>query len=180
MRLFIAVDVTPWIRRAMNAAQRQLPPQGLQLVEPSKMHISLMFLGDVSPKKIPGVQNKLRGIECEPFEVVIKGMGAFPNEQYVRTVWAGCRTKELKALGEKVQAALPEFPKEEFTGHITIARVNKRVGLRSFFAMYKDFRFGDFIVEKFYLMASELTPSGPVYSIISEYDLKEKGEDGKE
>lgn len=172
MRLFVAVDVPPWIRRAVGAAQRELPAEGVNLVNPENMHITLKFLGEVGPKSLPKVEQELRAVGHPPFEAVVKGAGAFPNEDYVRVVWAGCRARELAELARKVNDALTGFPKEEFSGHLTLARVKRKADLRGFFSKYRERRFGDFKVEKFYLMASELSPSGPKYSTVAEYELK--------
>ncbi len=173
MRLFIAVDIPPWIKRVVYSVQRELPVEGLNLVNTENMHLTLKFLGEVNPKKIQQIDNGLRGIGHKKFEAVVKGVGAFPNEDYVRVVWAGCRTKELRELAEKINRALSGFPKEEFTGHLTIARVKKKINLHTFFGKYGEWRFGDFKVEKFYLMQSELAPNGLKYTVLGEYELKE-------
>jgi RNA 2',3'-cyclic 3'-phosphodiesterase len=173
MRLFVAIDVPPWIRRAVYGVQQDLPKEGLALVDTANMHFTLKFLGEVSPKKVQQVENALKQVEQKRFEAVVKGVGAFPNEDYVRVVWAGCRTREMAELAEKVDKALPGFPSEPFVGHLTLARVKRKVALKEFLNRYREWRFGDFKPEKFYLMGSELSPSGPTYSILAEYELKE-------
>lgn len=172
MRLFIAIDVPPWIKESLAIAQKKLPSEGIRLVEPRNMHITLKFLGEVSPKKLQEIEQKLSKLEEKNFQIVVKGVGTFPNEQYVKVVWVGCKTKELAQLAEKINKALPEFPAESFAEHITIARVSRKTNLKAFLDMYRDFRFGDFKAEKFWLMSSELTPAGPKYSVLSEYTLK--------
>ncbi len=173
MRMFVAVDVPPWIKRVVHGVQMNMPSEGLALVATENMHLTLKFLGDVNPKKVQAIDNALKAIEHPKFEAVVKGVGAFPNEQYVRVVWAGCRTRELAELAQKVNEALaPDFPKEEFIGHLTLARVKKKVRLEGFFGKYREWRFGDFNVERFYLMSSELAPGGPKYTVLGEYELK--------
>lgn len=173
MRLFIAVDVPPWIIRPLYATQKELPAEKLRIVKPDNMHFTLKFLGDVNPKKVQRITDALSRIEHKKFEAVVKGAGAFPNEEYVRTIWVGCRTKGLSELAAKVEAALPDFPKEPFVGHMTIARVTRRLDLRSFFQKYREWRFGDFIVEKFYLVQSELSSGGPKYEVLAGYPLSD-------
>lgn len=172
MRLFISVDVPPWIKRAVYGAQRELALEGVNVVDTANMHITLKFLGEVNPKKFQKIEQQLRTIEHPVFEAVIKGAGAFPNEEYVRVVWAGCKTRELAALADKVNKALPEFPAEPFVGHFTLARVKKKVPLRAFFNKYREWRFGDFEAKNFYLIGSELTTGGPKYTILAEFPLK--------
>lgn len=178
MRLFIAADIPDWIKRKIGEAQRELPSDGITLVETRNLHITLKFLGEVNPKNIQKIDNGLRAVEHGKFGAKIEGVGAFPDENYVRVVWAGCESRELAKLAKKINEALQEFPAEEFTGHITIARVRKKIGLKNFFEKYRSVQFGGFKVEKFSLMGSELSPSGPKYSVIGEYELK--GNDEKE
>ncbi|VVB98318.1 RNA 2',3'-cyclic phosphodiesterase [uncultured archaeon] len=173
MRLFVAVDVPPWIKRVIYGVQQGLPKEGLALVGTENMHFTLKFLGEVNPKKVQHIDNALRKIEHKRFEAVVKGVGAFPNEDYVRVVWAGCRTKGMAELAAKVDKALPEFPPEPFVGHLTLARVKRKIMLRDFFEKYREWRFGDFKPEKFFLMGSELTAAGPEYTILAEYEMKE-------
>lgn len=172
MRLFIAIDTPPWIKRSMEAAQRELPPEGLRLVSVENIHITLKFLGEVNQKKLQRIEQKLREIDEKDFEIVVRGVGVFPNENYIRVVWAGCKTRELAEFAEKISRALPEFPAEPFSGHLTLARVSRKIDLRPFLQRYRDFRFGDFKANKFCLMMSELSPSGPKYSVVAEFPLK--------
>ncbi len=174
MRLFIAIDVPPWIKRAVHGVQMNLPSEGLALVNTENMHLTLKFLGEVNPKKIQQIDNALRSIRHKEFEAVVKGVGTFPNGNYVRVVWAGCKTREFAELAQKVNEALaPDFATEPFTGHLTLARVKRKVELKAFLEKYREWRFGDFKPEKFYLMQSELTPGGPRYTVLAEYKLKE-------
>ncbi|MDD5337693.1 MAG: RNA 2',3'-cyclic phosphodiesterase [Candidatus ainarchaeum sp.] len=171
MRLFVAIDSPPWVKKKLALAQNLLP-SGVRKVEAGNLHITLKFLGEVTLKKIPSIEQRLGAIDQEDFEIKVRDVGAFPNEEYVRVVWAGCKGAGLKKLAEKVDIALKEYPKEEFTGHITIARVAGKAPLRGFFQDYRDFMFGYFNARKFLLMASELTSSGPKYSVLAEFPLR--------
>ncbi|MFA5077380.1 MAG: RNA 2',3'-cyclic phosphodiesterase [Candidatus Micrarchaeia archaeon] len=172
MRIFVAVDSPPWIKKKLAMTQKELPLEGVRLVAPENIHVTLKFLGEVSAKKIPSIEQRLGAIEHEDFEIRVKGLGAFPSEEYVKTVWAGCKGAGLKGLAKKVEDALDEFPKEEFTGHLTIARVTGKAPLKGIFNDYRDFRFGFFNAQKFRLMASALTSSGPKYSVLAQYPLR--------
>ncbi len=175
MKLFIAIDVPPWITRAMDAVQHQLPPEtdGVRRVKLDNLHITLKFLGEVKKQKVQAIASRLDELSYRKFDVPVKGIGGFPSEEYVRVIWAECRGKEIAGLADKISKAFPEFPAEPFSGHLTIARVLRKADLRKFFAEHKDARFGNFKVEKFYLMQSELSSSGPKYSVLAEYQLKE-------
>ncbi len=173
MRLFVAIDIPPWIRRVVYGVQQDLPKEGLAVVPTENMHFTLKFLGEVNMKKVPAIEQKLRAISHDRFEAVVKGVGVFPNEEYVRVVWAGCRTQEMAELAKKVDAALPEFPSEHFVGHLTLARVKRKALLKPFLEKFREWRFGDFKPEKFYLMGSELGPGGPKYAVLAEFQMNE-------
>lgn len=173
MRLFIAVDVPPDVRRRIGEAQRELPDEGLAKVTLPRMHITLKFLGEVNPKMLERVDNALREVEFAPFRVKVWGVGVFPNEDYVRVVWAGCKSRELEELAREVNSKLGGmFAQEDFTGHLTIARVKRRPALGEFLKKYMREDFGEFTVREFYLVESVLGPGGPKYSTLGAYKAR--------
>lgn len=171
MRLFIAVDIPPEIKKRIGEAQKDLPEEGgLKKVGLPLMHITLKFLGEVNPKMLGRVDNALREVKFAPFRVKVRGVGAFPNENYIRVVWAGCEGPELEELARQVNEKLGGmFPKEEFTPHLTIARVKRKLALGDYLKKYAEKDFGEFVVREFYLVESVLGREGPKYTAIAAY-----------
>jgi len=175
MRLFIAVEVPDLVKGMMGELEAELPSEGLNKVDVKNMHITLKFLGEVDEVKIGEVKAALSRVEFVPFNVQVKGVGVFPKEDYVKVVWAGTESAELKELAGKVELELASmFGKEArgFSGHLTLARVKRRVDLKEFLGKHREEVFGGFVVDKFLLMKSVLGKGGPEYSVVAEFGAK--------
>ena len=73
--------------------------------------------------------------------------------------------------------ALAGWPEEgrEFSAHLTLCRVrNSKAGfkLAQLAEEYKDFKLGTMPAEAVSVYQSQLTPSGPVYTVLGRYELK--------
>ncbi|MCX6769023.1 MAG: RNA 2',3'-cyclic phosphodiesterase [Candidatus Micrarchaeota archaeon] len=171
MRLFVAVGIPAEIKRALGKAQKDLPEEGgLKKVEIPQMHITLKFLSDVNPRMLDRVDGVLREIPFASFRVKVRGIGVFPNDKYIRAVWAGCESPELEDLAKLVNEKLAGmFGEEEFAPHITIARVKRKIVLDDYLKKYAEEKFGNFQVNEFYLVESVLSRNGPKYTILSTY-----------
>jgi len=175
MRLFCAIEVPSLLKESMQELVDGLPNDGLKKVNPSLMHITLKFLGEVDEEKVPEVEAALSSVEFSPFNVQIRGVGAFPNPNYVKVIWAGVEGEGINLLAKEVEEALsPGFPKEkrEFSGHITLARVMRKVEVGEFLEKHNEELFGGFVVNKFVLMQSVLKQPEPEYLPIGEFESK--------
>ena len=178
VRCFLAVDVdAPELRERLVNVQRDLEALGcdLKLVEPENIHVTLRFLGEVPRSLVDEVARALDKLSAEPFNLALKGLGAFPSPSRPRVVWVGVSegAAELSELHRQVESLLrplgfrPE--REEFTPHITLARVKgarNLQGLARFIAERSGLEVGSMRVEEVKLKRSTLTPSGPIYSDI--------------
>tara|TARA_B100000315_G_C14448163_1_gene527814 strand:+ start:292 stop:684 length:393 start_codon:yes stop_codon:yes gene_type:complete len=120
--------------------------------------------------------------DISPFPLQLTGIGAFPNENRPRIIWIGLQDDSgmllrlQKSLGKKLQRL--RFPKEgrKFTPHLTLGRIRTptRDGeVVSWISSLKAISPGEgedapFLVDRFYLMRSELRPSGAIYSVLEE------------
>src|SRR5262245_12973776 len=104
LRTFIAVGIDKAIRDRAVALQETLGRSGVEVkwVEPENLHVTLLFLGEVEDKALPGVCRVVA--ECaarhEPFEMSVESAGCFPNPRRPRTLWVGIGAglQELVAL----------------------------------------------------------------------------------
>ncbi len=176
MRLFVAVEIDEEHRSKIVNAQKQIAGEALKLVEPENLHVTLKFIGEVPDEKVVEIASRLKSVKMEPFEVRIAGMGAFPNETYIRIVWIGLEgpLAELAAAVEKSLGVLDYIKKDshEFSSHLTIARVKTRPRhLSQRLEGMKNIKIGTQIVDRFFLVKSTLTPKGPVYEHVAEFKL---------
>ena len=69
-------------------------------VDVKNLHLTLKFLGDVPSREISTVckaaQQGTAGIK--PFELELRGAGAFPNADRPRTLWLGAGGGEQEAV----------------------------------------------------------------------------------
>ena len=185
LRTFAAVEITRPIRARAEELIAALAGTAADVkwVEPHNLHLTLKFLGDVQQHEISEVCKAIaRGTaEVKPFEVEVRGAGAFPNAARPRTVWLGTTTgaETMVVLHDRVEAELAELGYREehrrFQAHLTIGRV-RGVGigiaeLGKRLQEHADFLAGRMTVDKVTLFASTLTSDGPIYEVLGTASL---------
>lgn len=181
IRSFIAFDIeNPQIVERIAFIQRLLAGTGadIKLVEPENIHITLRFLGNISPRMVENIYEGMRRVVFAPFDVKIHGLGAFPNTHYPRVIWAGIRegSSQLRGIFNQLEPYLHGlgFPPDQkgFSPHLTIARVKSgrnRAQLIRCLEENRDYDFGIVKASCLRLKRSDLTPRGPIYSTLKEY-----------
>ncbi|WP_297417835.1 RNA 2',3'-cyclic phosphodiesterase [Thermococcus sp.] len=184
MRAFIAIEVGDEVRSNLLKAQERIGTKSakIKFVERENLHVTLKFLGEIDDATVEEVKKALAEIakRHKKHRVRVKGIGVFPNPNYVRVIWAGVENDEgIKAIATDVEREMRRlgFKKEkDFVAHITIGRV-KFVRDKLELAMaLKDLAnedFGEFNVEAIELKKSTLTPKGPIYETVARFELAE-------
>jgi RNA 2',3'-cyclic 3'-phosphodiesterase len=172
MRLFIAVDLPREVKDELLAAQKLLPQAKLSFA--GNFHLTLKFLGEVSPGKSDSVRNCLRNVRFKPFSASLSRIGVFPDENYMRAIWIGLEPEtQLIELQKLVDDALDkEFPKEKgFKPHLTLARVKSIDDKKCFIEKLKlvKVKAVSFPVSSFSLKRSTLSPKGAIYDDVELY-----------
>jgi 2'-5' RNA ligase len=171
MRLFIGVDL-PAPRLDELPAPRDASPS----------HLTLVFLGEVEDRRIPGLEERCRTavLREPPFTVELRGLGVFPNPARPRILWAGVGegATELTRLAAALrEAAGPLAPSEDrpFIPHLTVLRVRgthdaeraraalERAGTQAFSVTP---------VAEVVLKASELGREGATHRVIARFPLQ--------
>ncbi len=174
-RLFVAVELPSELRHRLHLLTRELPQDAIKAVEEENIHITLKFIGDVQVEKIKEITERLGKISFSPFRCAVRGVGVFPNQNYIRIVWVGLQNNEMLLLAEEIEQALSGIGKKEdreFVGHITIARVRRKIDVKDFLSKHANESFGDFYVSDFVLMESQLGREGPTYTVIKKFTLE--------
>ncbi len=170
MRLFIAVPVPEEIREKVAALGREIAQEGVVPVKPANMHMTLKFIGEVDEARLGGMEQRLSEVKFKAFDCALKGVGVFPNEDYVKVVWAGAESGgALEGLAKEIIEAMRGYDghDERFSAHLTIARVKRKVDLKAFLEKHRDDSFGSFTVSSFQLIQSVLKTGGPEYSMLA-------------
>lgn len=142
-------------------------------VKPQNTHITLAFLGNISKNIIPTLRKELKDVASlySAFKINLSDIGGFPNIYKPRVLWIGIEDNPdlvnlKKDIDKKLQKIGLKFDTKSFLPHITIGRWRNTTFNSS---KKSNFR-ASFIANKINLVKSELTKSGPLYSIIfSEY-----------
>jgi 2'-5' RNA ligase len=184
-RMFIAVDFGKAIRDRVVALQEVLARTGVEVkwVEPENLHVTLLFLGEVEDRTVPAVCRVVADC-CQQraaFPMTVAKAGCFPNPRRPRVLWVGIGegTPELCALHDALEPPLLElgcYRREErhYTPHITLGRVKSdrpTEKLAAALAKHADWQAGQTVVPEVLVMSSELTPTGPVYTVLSRAKL---------
>ena len=181
IRSFIAFDIdSESVLKRMTEVQTMLTKTGadLKLVEPKNIHMTLRFLGNITPSTVEKIFEEMKKVQFTPFDVRLHGVGAFPNPRYPRVVWAGITQGAdlLRSIFEQLEPKLlglgfaPD-PKG-FSPHLTIARVRSgrnRVELAKCLSENENCEFGVIDAKCLKLKRSDLTPRGPIYSTLKEF-----------
>ena len=178
IRCFVAVELPARMREEIGLLQERIATEGLRLVRPELVHVTIKFLGDVPEGKVLKVSEALAKVKVAPFDARVAGMGAFPGRT-IRVVWLGLEGN-FEELYQKVEEALAPlgFEREErgFSPHVTLGRVGRPGPQTSRLvaeriASLSSTDLGRFSVDRFYLKKSTLTRGGPIYDNLSEFPL---------
>jgi len=189
IRSFIAIELPGELKQAFAELQRKFRSAGslpMRWVDPSNIHLTLKFLGDIdagsTDKIITALEESAKG--TTPFNIEVKGLGVFPNMNRIQIIWVGLygELEKLGQLQKRIETSLKSlgFPPENrpFTPHLTLARVRdyarpderqklgQLVSATSFEGKYT------INVTAVNLMRSELTREGPIYSKLGAVILK--------
>ena len=179
MRLFLAINLTPEVRRevtAATAALRECAPEAAWVGEP-KLHLTLKFLGEQSEDRLDDIEAAIAGVAGRHRELIMMlgGVGAFPNFRRARVVWLGvAQEPRLELLHHDIEVAYEKLGFEvegrPFRPHLTLARIKhplpeERLRMLSRTAKQTDYR-TDYIVRSVDLMRSESTAEGSRYTTL--------------
>jgi 2'-5' RNA ligase len=189
LRSFVAVEIPAEIQgalaRSIAPLQKALPDQLIRWVAPQNVHLTLKFLGDVSPANLEQLAGALKAeaLTHDPFTMSVGGLGAFPNPRRARILWIGLEAPAaLMALLRGVEAVSARlgYPSEDrpFSPHLTVGRVRQNVSgsdlLRICTALEGTLvgTLGTVRVAALHIFKSDLQPGGSVYTHLYTIPLK--------
>ena len=180
IRAFIAVDIeSEEFRSQILEIQRKILDIGADLkpVAPENIHLTLRFLGEIEATLMEKIIDLLKLIEFQPFEIRLKGTGAFPSMRKINVIWIGFERgqEELTKISRSLETQLRKlgFPQDKkgFSPHVTIARLRSgrnKDAIADLLYESKEKSYGSMMAQAIRLKKSILTPQGPIYSTIFE------------
>ncbi|MFO7753576.1 MAG: RNA 2',3'-cyclic phosphodiesterase [Desulfobacteraceae bacterium] len=176
-RLFMAVSIPQETALFLNSLQTRLKQNGIKAswTDRQAMHLTIKFLGDVSPEHIPLLKKCMEKAACnfEPFYLYTGGIGVFPSVKKARVFWSKVKgeTETLERLHRSIENELFihgfEPDKRGFHPHLTLGRTKKRVSPEKVYELMLGFKGEEsdrFQVSGIHLFKSDLKPSGAVHS----------------
>ena len=180
IRSFIAFDIDDEnVVENLSKVQMLLLKTGadIKLVKPKNIHLTIRFLGGIPSTMIEKIYGEMSKVSFSPFDVEIKGLGAFPNLRRINVIWAGVKkgANELRNIYYQLEPSIQKLglrpDNKGFSPHITIARVRtgrKRDELANIIREFENYEFGVVRARCLRLKKSVLTPQGPIYSTLKE------------
>jgi 2'-5' RNA ligase len=189
LRAFIAIEFSGGLQKEISQVsellQKKAGKTGVRWVVPENIHLTLKFLGDVSPSAVAVIQDTIVAEASlhSTFSIKIGGIGAFPNQNRPRIIWLGVDAppalESLQRGVESVAAKLGYTPEERpFSPHLTLGRVRENASaselamLTSTLKEIKVETLGIMAVEEIQLFNSDLHPGGSVYTRLFSAPLK--------
>ena len=132
-RLFVAVPLPPAVIELVGSLVRDLSTEDwpVRWVSPETAHITLQFIGEVSPERAELLRLALPPVVAKhpTFRLRTADLGVFPNQRRPRVIWLGLYgpAHRLQTLQGDVADLLRRFDFEidetEFHPHVTLGRV---------------------------------------------------------
>jgi RNA 2',3'-cyclic 3'-phosphodiesterase len=180
IRAFIAIDLPLYIQNKLADILLQLQQseaRAVRWVPSNNIHLTIKFLGDVSPTNLELLTRLLRSevSRFRSFEICVGELGAFPSIRRPRVIWIGVEAPPtLTALQRAIETetvrlgyAIEERP---FSPHLTLGRVAHNATpeevhkVADILAKIKVGELGKAVVDHVRLFRSDLQPGGAVYT----------------
>lgn len=183
MRIFIGIkldkNVQDDIAKFLKPFRKISSP--IKWAKPANIHITLKFIGEISAEKYARIEQDLSTatFNTGPFDLTLAGCGKFGKKESLNILWIGIAPKpELEEIFNKIEDTLEksgiEKDTRKFKPHITVGRNKKIFNFKSLFKIIedkKDLPISQLTVGGFQVFKSQLTPDGPIYTILKEIPL---------
>lgn len=190
LRAFIAVEIPAEIQQNIHketSSFRQGINPLVRWVPVRNMHLTLKFLGDISPSSveflIQMLRNEADNVSC--FNLQLTSIGAFPDLRRPRVIYIGIQASvALDALQRGIESAARRLGYESedrpFSAHLTLGRAKQSITAvdqqkirRAIEGTQVDL-LGTARVDSVHLYKSELKPGGSVYTRLYSAPLKKQ------
>ncbi len=184
IRAFVALEVPEQVTRQLAGLQNRLGQDlaGVKWVPADNIHLTIKFLGDISPPMVEAVSGILTAVASRPvMNLQARGLGVFPGLKKPRVLWAGLDgdIDGVAQLARELDDYLRqlEFSKEskKFRPHLTLGRFRSKAlapaRLADLLRRVSDFGPLPFQAQRLVLFRSVLRPTGPVYTPLARVEL---------
>ena len=184
IRSFLAFPISSELKESLGHILHDLQQTraDVKWVGLGNIHLTLKFLGDIEETDLEKISSVLSESCCrfDPITSHLSEIGVFPDLRHPRIVWAGLddSKKEFQSIVEALEEQLAKlgFAKDDhpFKPHITLGRVKSSANLKNLMQTIQQITFdgkNQQTFEKIILYKSTLTPQGPIYEVLKEFDI---------
>lgn len=182
MRIFVAIDLPEDLKESIFEISQKIVKQSpLRLVAKENLHLTLVFLGEKSEEEVERVKEAVAEATNRFGQIflTVENLEFFPPGR-PRGIWfkMGGETEKLKQFHKKI---IDELLKQKiqvedlrFTSHVCVGRFKKetRAGSEARKKVEEISLKESFLAEKVTVFQSRLSPKGPTYFKLAEYELK--------
>jgi len=186
--LFLAIDIPSEILEGLTKIQNHFKSLDLDAswVRPGNIHLTLKFLGNTEPEKIPQIVEMMNTCvnSIAPFSLALTEVGCFPNQNRPRVLWVGLADSQgsLVSAQKNIERNLSRLgydtDNKPFFPHLTLARIKSPksgLGIKEKITNLPGEDKKPFSVKSIKLYKSELTPQGAIYTSVHEFNIKPSG-----
>jgi len=181
VRCFLAVPITEFpdwmeLQRSLIDADNEL-----RIIKFDNLHVTILFLGDKDYNLISELETILikQLQNYQSFTIKLQGLGYFQNNNQNFVIWCGLKDDgQMGTINRIVINALKSLNipniNKQFHPHLSLARKNNARPSKKLLHLIKDSQFtdyGSFKCDCIDLISSELTPQGPIYTLLKRIDL---------
>lgn len=185
IRSFLAFDLPEEIKKIVKKVSGEVRQSGLNVrwVKAENIHLTVVFLGNIKTPDLDSIGEKVGYVctEYRPFDIVVKGVGCFPNGRRPRVLWLGLDgdIERMSQFREDLQRSLRDFgikeEKRPFRAHLTLGRFRSigRMGseLEEILSNYSAIESPVESLIGLQLFRSDLKPGGAVYTNLKSWPL---------
>jgi 2'-5' RNA ligase len=181
LRAFLAselpVSIQDAIQKSTSNLRQTLGDDLVRWVPAHNIHLTLKFLGDVSPSSLDLIKQMLitEAAQYQSFDIQVEGIGSYPNAKQPRVIWVGLNAPAtLASLQRSIESAAArlgyESEERSFSPHLTIGRVRQNASsadiqkIRAALEAAKVGNLGTAHINAVHLFKSDLQPTGSVYT----------------
>lgn len=182
VRAFLAIDLDDDLKPRINRIIKEFKSINTKIkyVELANLHLTLKFFGDIDTNGLNLLENKIAEAvsDFEPFDIQIKGCGAFPNNNHIKVIWIGIDEDSIiRQLHDRLDGEFSKlgFDKDRrFSTHLTIGRMKtakNKDKVKKTIEEFSNVEIGQMTVDRISLKKSTLTPAGPIYEDLKVFEL---------
>lgn len=112
MKCFISIEVPENVRSRVFHSFEALKNSGFcqgNFVRKGNLHLTLKFLGDISPAKLEEVKSSLDKVDFQQFPVETGEPVFFPDKENIKSLWLGLKAHKIEDLKGEIDKNLSDL-----------------------------------------------------------------------